>query len=107
LPGIPTLPFLILSGRYAARVSPGIERLLMGQSWCAALLTKVEIPSGPTLDWRSHLRMIGLAMLFTAGSLIVHPPLPIVLGLEFGLVVFLVWRELDRSVGREVGQITA
>jgi uncharacterized membrane protein YbaN (DUF454 family) len=89
LPGIPTLPFLILSGRHAARVSPGIERLLVGQSWCAALLTKVEIPSEPTLDWRSLLRMIGPAVLFAAGSLILHPPLPIVLGLEFGLIVFL------------------
>jgi uncharacterized membrane protein YbaN (DUF454 family) len=107
LPGIPTLPFLILTGRYAARVSPGIERLLIGKPWCAALLTDVEIPPGPTLDRRSLWKMIGLAILFTVGSLILQPPLPIVLGLELGLTVFLAWRELDRSAGHELGQIAA
>jgi uncharacterized membrane protein YbaN (DUF454 family) len=86
LPGIPTVPFLILTGRYAVRVFPRIERLMLGQSWCAAFLTEVEIPSGPTLDRRSLARMIGLALLVTAGSLILHPPLPIVLGLELGLM---------------------
>jgi uncharacterized membrane protein YbaN (DUF454 family) len=97
LPGIPTFPFLILTGRYAVRVSPRIEHLLMGQPWSAALLTEVEIPSGPTLDWQSLWKRIGLVVLFTAGSLILNPPLPIVLGLEFGLFVFLGWRELDRG----------
>jgi hypothetical protein len=37
---------------------------------------------------------------------ILHLPLPIVLGLEFGLIAFLGWRELDRSVSREPGEIT-
>jgi uncharacterized membrane protein YbaN (DUF454 family) len=107
LPGIPTLPFLGLAGRYVVRVFPGIERLLMSHSWCAALWTEVKIPSKPTLDRRSLWRMIGLGALFTAASLILHPPLPIVLGLEFGLIVFLGWRELDRSVSRPLGPITA
>ncbi len=35
LPGIPTLPFVIMTGRYAIRVSPRIERLLTRQPWCA------------------------------------------------------------------------
>ena len=48
-----------------------------------------------------------VAVLFAAGSLVLHPPLPIVMGLEFGLMAFLGWRELDRSVGRGVGQIVA
>jgi uncharacterized membrane protein YbaN (DUF454 family) len=99
LPGVPTLPFLILSGRYAIRVSPGIERLLMGQPWCAALLTRAEDPSGPTLDWRSLGKTIGLAVLFTAASVILHPPLPLVLGVELGIMIFLGWRELGRPAG--------
>jgi uncharacterized membrane protein YbaN (DUF454 family) len=99
LPGVPTLPFLILSGRYAIRVSRGIERLLMGQPWCAVLLTRAEDPSGPTLDWRSLGKMIGLAVLFTAASVILHPPLPLVLGVELGMMICLGWRELGRPAG--------
>jgi uncharacterized membrane protein YbaN (DUF454 family) len=99
LPGLPALPFLILSGRYAARVSPGIERLLMSQSWCAALLTRAEDPSGPTLDWRSLGKTIGLAGLFTAASVILRPPLPLVLGAELGMMICLGWRELGRPAG--------
>jgi uncharacterized membrane protein YbaN (DUF454 family) len=107
LPGIPTFPFLILTGRHAARAFPGIERRLTGRSWCAALFTAVGIPSDPVLDRRSLWKMIGLEVLVTAGSLILHPPLPVVLGLELGLIVFLGWRELDRSVGREPGPLLA
>jgi uncharacterized membrane protein YbaN (DUF454 family) len=107
LPGIPTLPFLILSGRYAIRVSPGIERLLMSRPWCAALLTEAENPSGPTLDWRSLGKTIGLVVLFTAASVILHPPLPVVLVVELGTIVFLGWRELDRSAGRKPVRIVA
>jgi hypothetical protein len=107
LPGIPALPFLALTGRYAARVHPGIERLLMGQPWCARLLTEVEIPSGPARDGRSLWKVIGIGVLFAAGSLILHPPLPIVLGLELGVMVFLGWRELDGTADRELGPIAA
>jgi uncharacterized membrane protein YbaN (DUF454 family) len=88
IPGIPTLPFLIMAGRSAVRVSPGIERLLMRQPCCAALLARAETRSGSTLDWRSLSRTIALAALFASGFLILHPPLPVVLGLELGLMAF-------------------
>jgi uncharacterized membrane protein YbaN (DUF454 family) len=107
LPGIPTLPFLILSGRYAARVSPGIERLLMGQPWCAALLTKAENSPGPALDWRSLGKMIGVGVLFAAATVIFHPPLPLVLGVELAMTVFLGCRELGRPAGRRPVLIAA
>ncbi len=107
LPGIPTLPFLIMTGRYAVRVSPRIERLLLSQPWCAALLAQAEARSGATFDWRSLFKTIGLAVLFVAAVLILHPPLPVVLALELGLMAFLAWRELDRSDGRNLGLIAA
>ncbi len=107
LPGIPTLPFLILSGRYAVRVSPRIERLLQSQPWCAALLAEAEARSGATFDWRSLSRTIGPAVLFAAAILVLHPPLPVVLAIELGMMAFLAWREMERSGGRRLGQVAA
>jgi uncharacterized membrane protein YbaN (DUF454 family) len=92
LPGIPTLPFLIMSGRHAVRVSPRIERLLQSQPWCAAWLSQAEDRSGATFDWRSRSKTIGLAALFAVAILILHPPLPVVLAIELGLMTFLAWR---------------
>jgi uncharacterized membrane protein YbaN (DUF454 family) len=100
LPGIPTLPFLIMTGRYAARVSPTIERLLQSRPWSAALLAEAEARSGATLDWRAVTKTIGPAVLFAAAILVLHPPLPVVLALELGLMAFLAWREMERSGGR-------
>ncbi len=79
LPGVPTLPFVIMTGRYAVRVSPRIERLLTRQPWCAALLAEAETSRGPDFDWRSLAKTIGPAALFVAAILILHPPLPVVL----------------------------
>jgi uncharacterized membrane protein YbaN (DUF454 family) len=97
LPGIPTLPFLIMTGRYAVRVSPAIERLLLGQPWCAALLADAEPDSGSMLDWRSLTKMIGLSALFATCFLILKPPSPVVIGLELGLMAILGWRELGQT----------
>lgn len=100
LPGIPTLPFVIMTGRYAIRVSPRIERLLKGQPWFAAMLAEAGDSSGPNFDWRSTSRMIGLAALLVAAILVLHPPLPIVLALELGLMACCAWREMARKPGR-------
>jgi uncharacterized membrane protein YbaN (DUF454 family) len=97
LPGIPTLPFVIMTGRYAVRASPRMERLLKSQPWCAALLAEGETSGGPRFDVRSILKMIGPAVLFAAAFLILHPPLPVVLSLELGLMAFFAWRELGKT----------
>jgi uncharacterized membrane protein YbaN (DUF454 family) len=107
LPGIPTLPFLIMSGRYAIRVSPTVERLLMSRPWCAELLRNARNRSGRTIDPRSLLNTIALGVLFAGAFLIIHPPLPVVMGLELGLMAFLGWRELDSSACRQPGQLPA
>jgi uncharacterized membrane protein YbaN (DUF454 family) len=97
LPGIPTLPFLIMTGRHAVHASARIERLVRRQQWCADLLAPAEPPTGPKLDWRSLSRMIGLGLLLAAGFWILHPPLPLVIAVELGLMAFLGWQELSRS----------
>ena len=94
LPAIPALPVLIMSARYAVRVCPGFEQLLMRQTWCATWLPKAEDPAGATLDWRSSLPMIGLSALVAAALLIIHPPYPVVIGLELGLMGLFGWLEL-------------
>jgi uncharacterized membrane protein YbaN (DUF454 family) len=102
LPGIPTLPFLIMTGRHAVLISPRIERWLKQRPWCTALLNEAERSLGATLDWRSLSKMVGLAALFVAGIWIFHPPLPVVLLLEIGLMAVLAWRQCGHSNDVEV-----
>lgn len=94
LPGIPTLPFLIMTAKYAARVSPSFERLVEERPWLSALLAQAEDPEGQPIDWWATGRMIGLAALFVAAIVILHPPMPIVLAVELGVMAFFAWREL-------------
>jgi uncharacterized membrane protein YbaN (DUF454 family) len=108
IPGIPTLPFVIMTGRYAVRVSPRIERLLKRQPWCAAMLAEADASAGPKIDWWSLSRMIGLAALFAAAFLILHPPFPVVLVLELGVMAYFAWREMGNKPGRlEFGHAAA
>ncbi len=94
LPGIPTLPFLIMTAKYAARVSPGFERLVEDRPWLASLLAQAEDQEEQPIDWRAIGRMIGLAALFVAAIVILHPPMPIVLAVELGVMAFFAWREI-------------
>jgi uncharacterized membrane protein YbaN (DUF454 family) len=102
LPGIPALPFLLLTARHAAHLSPGIERFLRGRPWSAALLKQVEAQGGlMRLDQRSLLKMLPPLAAAAAAFAIVRPPLPVVLGLEMGVMAFVCFRELGRPDGRE------
>jgi hypothetical protein len=58
-------------------------------------LTKADDPSGPALDWRSLGKMIVLGVLFAAATVILHPPLPLVLGVELGMTVLVGLHELS------------
>lgn len=97
LPGLPTLPFLITTGRHAALASKRIERLLRRYPWCAAMLEEGETDSGLSIDWRSMAKWVGLVVVFAAVIWFLHPPLPVLLALEFGVMAFLAWRERCRS----------
>jgi uncharacterized membrane protein YbaN (DUF454 family) len=98
LPGIPSLPFLVLTGHYAVRLSPTLRRFLTRQPWFAPLVAEVErLECLRGLDRRSILKLAGIAALAVAVFLIIHPPLPVVLALEFGLMAFLCYRKMGRS----------
>jgi uncharacterized membrane protein YbaN (DUF454 family) len=107
LPGLPTLPFLIMTGRHAALASPRVERWLKRHPWLAAMLAEGEESPGPTIDWAALSRMIGLAVLFIAGIWILHPPLPVVLLLEIGLMAFLALSEWLGSRRADAGRLAA
>jgi uncharacterized membrane protein YbaN (DUF454 family) len=103
LPGIPALPFLLLTARHAAHLSPGIDRFLRRRPWSAALLRQVEAQGRlMRLDQRTILKMLPPLAVAAAAFVIVRPPLPVVLGLEIGVMAFACFRELGRPDGREV-----
>jgi uncharacterized membrane protein YbaN (DUF454 family) len=99
LPGIPTLPFLIMTGRHAVLISPRIERILGRYPWCAAMLAEVETSSDSMTSWHSLGKMIGLAVLLVAVIWLFQPPLPVILLLELALMAFLGWREWCNDPG--------
>lgn len=107
LPGVPTLPFLLMTGRQAALASPRIERWLRRQPWCAAMLEDAEESSGSPIDWRSLLGMIALAALCVAGIWFLHPPLPVILLLEVGLMALLACWDWLGSLRAEVAPAVA
>lgn len=94
LPGIPTLPFAIMTAKYAVRISPGFERLVEERPWLAALLAQSEGQEDQPIDWWAVGRMIGLAALLITVIVILHPPMPIVLAVELGVMAYFAWREL-------------
>jgi uncharacterized protein len=102
LPGIPALPFLLLTARHAAHLSPGIDRFLKSRPWSAALLKQLEAQGGlMRLDRRSLRKMLPPLGAAAAAFVIVRPPLPVVLGLEIGVMAFVCFRELGRPGVRE------
>jgi uncharacterized membrane protein YbaN (DUF454 family) len=106
LPGIPALPFLVLTARHAAHVSPGIDRFLRSRPWSAALLKQVEAQGGlMRLDQRSLLKLLPPLGAAAAAFVIVRPPLPVVLGLELGVMAFVCFRDLGRPAVREAALV--
>jgi len=104
LPGIPALPFLLMGARHAVRLSPRIDQLLRRQPWLAAILSQAEASGSPLrLDRRSLVKMLLITVVAAAVSLILHPPLPVILGLELGVMAFVCVRgAMERPGGREV-----
>jgi uncharacterized protein len=103
LPGIPTLPFLVMATRHAVRLSPWMDRFLRRRTWCAALLDNAEASGGLlNLDRRAFLKLLPIIVLAAAVLVIVHPPMPVVMVLEIALMAFIGFREMRRLGGREV-----
>jgi uncharacterized protein len=98
LPGIPSLPFLLLATRHAARLSPGLDRFVRRQPWAAALLGQAEsLENLLGLDRGSLLRMLAIGVIAVAVLLIAHPPWPIVMGLELGVMAFICLRQIAQK----------
>jgi uncharacterized membrane protein YbaN (DUF454 family) len=109
LPGIPAAPFLMLTAHHLIRSSPTVHHWLLRIPRVGDLVRKLEASGGLKLDRRSLLKAIGLGLLAAAAFLIVHPPLPLVIALELGLMAFFGVHELeeleelaDGEVGLEV-----
>ncbi len=102
LPGIPALPFLALAVRHAARVSPQFDQFVRRQNWMSTLLDHVETPGSLLrLDGQSLAKVLPIVILAAAVVLILHPPLPVMIGLEIGAVAFLCWRATGPLGGLE------
>ncbi len=89
LPGLPTLPFLITTGRHAALASPTIERWLRGHRWTAFLLEAKSAESRLSFEWKSIAKWVILAAIFATLILVLHPPMPVLLALELGVMALV------------------
>jgi uncharacterized membrane protein YbaN (DUF454 family) len=104
VPGIPSLPFLVLTGHYAIRLSPRLRRFLARQPWFIALTREADrLGCQPRLDLRTLLKLAAITVLAAAAFLILHPPLPLVLGLELGLMSLYGLRKLAPEHLSQVG----
>ncbi len=93
LPGIPSLPFLVLAARHAARLLPEFDEFLRRQSWASALLDHVE-HSGNLLrlDGWCLAKVLLITVVAAPILLLTHPPLPLMIGLEIGVMAFVCFR---------------
>jgi uncharacterized membrane protein YbaN (DUF454 family) len=103
LPGIPTLPFLVMTARHTVRLSPRIERLLKRQPWTAALLSHAEDPRNRVgFDWRSLAKTLLITVLAAAALFVLRPSLPILIALEIAVMAFIGLRKVGGTEGWEV-----
>jgi uncharacterized membrane protein YbaN (DUF454 family) len=94
LPGIPSAPFLLFSAHCFLRSSTSFRRWLDGMPRFSELLRKLEASGGMAVDRMTLLKTLGMGILLGLIFLIIHPPLPLVLAIELGIMVFFGLREI-------------
>ncbi len=94
VPGIPSAPFLVFSAHYFLRSSASIQRWIEGMPKLGEIVRKLEASGQIVLDRSTLLKSLGMAILLGLMFLMIHPPLPLVVGIELGLTVFLGLREI-------------
>ncbi len=99
LPGIPALPFVLLTGHYLVRSSPKLCRRLEIVPGMGGLLEKARKVGGQSIHRRSLWKMFVLTVAAVAALVILHPPLPVVILLETGLLVYFGLREFCKPAG--------
>lgn len=88
VPGVPTAPFLLLSHHYLHRAAPetyGRLCHLPGVGW---LIRKADRAERSWKDRGALWKSLAWSALSAAVFLVVHPPLPVALAIEFGLAAF-------------------
>ncbi len=88
VPGVPTAPFLLLSHHYLHRAVPetyGRLCHLPGVGW---LIRKADRAERSWKDRGALWKSLAWSALSAAVFLVVHPPLPVALAIEFGLAAF-------------------
>ena len=96
LPGIPALPFLLLTGHYLVKSSPEFCLRLENVPGLGALIQRATEVGGQVIDRRSLLKMLGFTVAALTAFAIFHPPLPIVILLELGVMVYYGFRAVRK-----------
>jgi uncharacterized membrane protein YbaN (DUF454 family) len=86
VPGVPSAPFVVLASHYLVRSAPKTHQRLSRLPGVGPVLQRTGRAGHPWADRRAFLKTLGWSVLTAAAFLIVHPPLPVVLALEFGLL---------------------
>ena len=92
VPGVPSAPFLLLASQYLFRSNPKTHRQLSRVPGIGRVLRRVGMPINPGAAHQALLATLGWSLLTAVAFVIVHPPLPVVLALEFGLFTLSVAR---------------
>jgi uncharacterized membrane protein YbaN (DUF454 family) len=80
VPGMPTVPFLLLTSYYLARSSPALHRRFMRSRFFGPILRDWERWGG--LRWQSKLKLIGVTLAVLSTSLLLLIP-------QLGILVFI------------------
>jgi hypothetical protein len=109
LPGIPSAPFLLLSVHYFMQSSTTFQRWLDGMPKLGEIIRKLEASGGMVLDRSLLVKTLGLGILLGLMFLVIHPPLPLVMAIELGLMVFFSLREIGDlgPLFREISEVFA
>lgn len=96
LPGVTSAPFLLLSAHYLLKASDSLRRRLLRMPKIGEFVQRLE-ESGGLAPSRSSLMMtVGVVILLGLMFALFHPPLPVVLALEFGVTLCFGLREASR-----------
>ncbi len=88
LPGIPSVPFFVLSCHSLCRACPQLEPWLHSIPGVGQLLRASSANEGKWTDPNFVAKALLFGALLAAFFLVVHPPLPLVLACELGMMFF-------------------
>ena len=89
--------------------STTFRRWLDGMPKLSEIVRKLEASGGMVLDRSLLVKTLGMGILLGLMFLVIHPPLPLVMAIELGLMVFFSLREIGDlgSLSREISEVFA